>query len=345
MLRRLASATLLLLFACDDGPACVIDTDCEGFQICVEESCVPLGGERDADVGDGPEDTDDGGEDDAGPTDMGPEPGSLGTGVVSALSVPAGTDPLTEPGSYTVSASFAAAGGSSLCTTAEVSGCSVVTCEPPPPPPEDAGMPEDMGMPEPDPFPHAGSVQLSGGSVEIALEPAEDTGLYAPETGAMPLFAQGDTLVGIGAGDEVPSFRTTGLAGVDQLAVTAPALSDLGGPLTLDSTMATDVTWTAPETPTEDQTVRIGLTSVVGDGGSVSITCDAPVADGSFTITPEIFATMPGSASHRIRVITRDSETLDRDGWLIEVEAWARGRHGTRNYDVGIDFSDRLPTM
>ncbi|MBO6935487.1 MAG: hypothetical protein JJ863_10950 [Deltaproteobacteria bacterium] len=340
MLRRLASATLLLLFACDDGPACVIDTDCQGFEICVEESCVPLGGERDADVGDGPGDTDGGEGEDAGPTDMGPAPGSLGTGLVSAMSVPAGSDPLTEPGSHTVSASFTAAGGSSTCTTTEVGGCSVVTCEPPAPA-GDAGMPEDMGVPEPDPFPHAGSVQLSGGSVEIAMEPAEDTGLYPVTTAAMQLFSQGDTLVGIGAGDEVPSFRTTGLEGVDQLAVTAPMLSDLGGPLTLDSTMATDVTWTAPETPTEDQTVRIGLTSVVGDGGSVSITCDAPAADGTFTLTPEVFAMMPGSASHRIRVITRDAESLDRDGWLITVEAWARGVNGIRNYDVGLDFSDR----
>ncbi|NIR39267.1 MAG: hypothetical protein GWN07_25700, partial [Actinobacteria bacterium] len=232
MLRRLASATLFLLLACDDGPACVIDTDCEGFQICVDEACVPRGGIRDADVSDGPDESDGGEGEDGGPDDMGPEPGSLGTGVVSARSVPAGTDPLTEPGSHRVSASFTAAGGESTCTTTDIDGCSVVTCEPPPPP-GDAGVPEDMGTPgdagPPPALPHAGTVQLTGGTVAISLEPAADTGLYAPVTGAMPLFMQGTELVATAPGDGVPSFRTTGLQGVDELAVTAPPLPDAGG--------------------------------------------------------------------------------------------------------------------
>jgi len=347
MLRRLASATLLLLFACDDGPACVIDTDCQGFQICVEETCVPRGGLQDADVSDGPEETDAGEEDDAGPNDMGPEPGSLGTGVVSARSVPAGADPLTEPGSHRVTATFNPAAGDSGCTTREVAGCSVVTCEAPPTP-EDAGVPEDAGMPADggiEAFPHAGTVQLTGGTIAISMGPASDTGLYAPETGNMPLFMQGTSLVATAPGDEVPTFRTTGLEGVDELQVTSPELPDSGS-LTLASTEATDVVWTVPEAPTEDQTTQIRLTSVVGDGGSVSITCEVPVADGTFNLSTELFDAMPGGASHRIRVITHDTEVLDREGWRITAEAWARGRGttlaaGGRNFDLGLAFSDR----
>lgn len=344
MLRRLASAMLLLLFACDDGPPCVIDTDCEGFQICLDEQCVPRGGPRDADVSDGPDEVDAGGEDDAGPSDMGPAPGSLGTGLVSARSVPAGVDPLTEPGSHLVTASFTAAGGTSTCTTSELAGCSVVTCEAPAPP-MDMGVPEDAGMPATEPLPNAGTVQLTGGSIAITLEAAEDTGLYAPVSGAMPLFMQGTSLVATAPGDEVPTFRTVGLEGVDELAVTAPTLPE-SGLLSLDSTRALEVAWTVPDTPTEDQTVQLLLTSVVGDGGSVTVTCEAPVADGTYTVGTEVFAAMPGSATHRIRVTTRDSEVLDRDGWRITAEAWARGigvtaADGFRNFDLGLSFSDR----
>jgi len=337
MLRRLASATLLLLFACDDGPACVIDTDCEGFLICIEETCVPQGGQQDAEVADGPTDTDDGGSDDGGPSDMGPAPGSLGTGSVSARSVPAGV----EAGSYRVTASFTPAGGTSTCTTSEESGCSVVTCEPPAPP-ADMGVPEDMGTPTdggpPAAVANAGTIQLSGGTVAISME-AEATGFYTPVTGMMPLFMQGDALVATAPGDTIPSFRTTGLEGVDELLVTAPTLPETG-PLTISSTMAAEITWTPPETPTEDQAVQVALTSVVGDGGSVSITCEVPVADGTFTVTPEILALMPGGATHRVRVITRDAETLDREGWRIDVEAWARGRGATRNFDLPLAFID-----
>ena len=342
MVSRFASATLLLLlFACDEGPACVIDTDCEGFQICVDESCVPRGSQRDATVdgpGDGSTGGDGGGADDAGPADMGPEPGSLGTGLVSALSVPGRTGGLAERPSHSVSASFTAAGGGPACTTSEVGDCRVVTCDPPPSSPADGGMPEPMVLP------HAGAIQVASGDVTVTLVPTEETGLYAPVTGTVPLFVQGQAMVARAPGDAVPSFRSSGIEGVDQLAVTAPALPDTG-PLGLDSTMPTEIRWTVPETPTEDQTVRIGLTSVVGDGGSVSITCDAPVTEGTFTLTPEIFETMPGSASHRIRVITRDSELLDREGWLIEVEAWARGRVAARNFDLPVEFTDRPPAL
>ncbi len=332
MLRWLAPAPLLLvlvgLLGCDSGPECVVDTDCSGLQICVEEACVPLGEERDSGTADA-SDEDAGEVDDAG-VDMGPEPGSVGTGNVVLESRPAGADPATDPGAYTVSAGFYPV--SERCSTSTVGGCQVVTCAAVPTP-EDAGGTVDAGTPEPEPLPHAGAVQVSGGSVAVTLMPTA-AGTYDPATGAEPLFSALTDLVVTAPGDEVPSFRTTGLQGVAEMSVDAPAVPDTRV-LAIDFGADLALSWTAPPEAPDDAVIYARATSGAADGSSVVATCTYPVAGGAGTVEASVLGML--GANPRLRVVVGDVESIDRDGWLIEVLAFARVFSEGNVFDVSLE--------
>ena len=336
MLRWLAPALLVLgLAGCDDGPACVIDTDCSGVAICVQQSCVEPGGSRDAGSRRDARSSD-GGDEDAGEGDLGVEPGSLGSGAVTLDSLPA-ADPLVDTGRYVVSASFARSGGPT-CMEFPVGGCAVTVCEPPAAPVDGGTGDPDAGTPAPDPAPHAGAVQVSGGALALTLQPT-DLGTYDVETGPMPLFAAGDDLVVTAPGDEVPAFRTTGLQGVETLTASAPELP-AAGPLSVDTGADLELAWaTTAETP-DDAVVWARLTGATVEGAPVSILCSFEASAGAGTIDKSLFPLLADGLRRgpRLNVSVRDVERIERAGWSIDVSAGAPLVSNGRSFDVAMTY-------
>ena len=201
------------------------------------------------------------------------------------------------------------------CTPSTVGGCAVLDC--PAPPPVDM----DAGTPEPDPLPNAGTIQTSGGSIAVALEPDAMTGAYASETGTMPLFDPAAELAVRAPGAEVPMFRAD-LQGVAPVLVSSPVVPDTGT-LTVDPDAGLNLEWPPPGAGPEDAEMRALVTANAG-GARWSATCYFPVTEGTGNIPPEVWAGVPEGRTNRLQLLHVDRETIDQSGWRVEVETRAR---------------------
>lgn len=295
---------VVVLGACGDDPACVIDTDCPIGRYCsAEQRCVDVGGGQDSGV------LDAGPQEDSGPVDSGPQdagfdagPVQLGFGSVVASS---------QAASYFVSASFTETSGvESPCTVTEPSeGCRLTAC-PPPMMMEDAGMPEvDAGMPV---APNAGIITIAGGASEmVTLTPGPD-GLYPVATGVMPLWASSDAILTVmGAGAEAPMFGVT-LAGPDAVTLTAPA----AGSVPVASDLA--VTWTG-SSPGD---VVVAMSAM--REGTFSVECRFEPSAGMGTIPASVLSAM-GAGSAFLSLRAEQSRNISRSGWDISVALQAPG--------------------
>ncbi|MCB9616607.1 MAG: hypothetical protein H6722_29580 [Sandaracinus sp.] len=305
-MKRLSVLAFGVMFgvACNDDPACVIDTDCDIGEYCsTEQRCEIVGGmvdagERDAET---PMDagTPDAGAD--GGVDSGPE--QIGTGSVVATSTPS---------SYSVFASFALRGAASSCTVTEPSAECVLTVCPPPMMVEDAGMPDagmvDAGMPV---APHAGVITIGGGATEtVTLTPGAD-GLYpAATSAAMALWPNSDAILTVmGAGDEVPMFGVT-LAGPDAVVLMAP----MPGSVPVASDLA--VTWTG-SSPGD---VVVSMSAI--REGTVTVECRFEPSAGMGSVPTAALSAM-GAGAAFVAVRSEQTRNISRAGWDIGVSLQA----------------------
>lgn len=312
MVRACLVVCVAYVAACGSDAQCAIDTDCDlGLRCNADNRCVPRGA-GDAQVDALAEDAGDAGDEDAGDEDVGtPDagPGEIGTGFVSLTS----EEVLAGAPSYSVFAGFSFIdpdAPASPCTVSTEGDCTLTVC--PEVPPVDAGM-VDAGMPDagmPDPAPTAGTIQVSGGALELSLI-ADAMGAYAPLTGTMLLWPDAETELTIRSmlGADVAMFQGS-LTGAISVTLTAPALSG-----EINRAADLPVTWTG--TSAGEVVMTIFAAGAMGASTTAECRFDPPSFAG--TVPAAALAAFPAGGSGSITVRVQNVLVVDEGGWEVSL--------------------------
>jgi hypothetical protein len=186
-------------------------------------------------------------------------------------------------------------------------------------------------------YPHAGLVRVTGGALDLMVEPGADGTYPFLRSDTQSLFEGGEVLHVTAAGDEVPALDVE-ITAPHNVAVTAPTLVETAEPFTIARSSPLMLTWTRASGETSGR-VRVMVYTPGDTGLTASANCTFPSGATSGAIPAAALMALPAGTGTIVVFVESEHEVVRSAEWetLVYAFAYALGPSGAARQNIMLD--------